>query len=322
VEEKIIDGNEAFNQALILEPPRTFSFVSVVLYTACLIGFLCSTMNGYDGSLFNAITINKQFLDFFHGSNKGTWQAIVSAMYQIGGVVALPFVGPAIDTYGRRFGMFIGAFAVVLGSCIQGTTTLTGSIAQFMGGRFLLGFGVTIAASAGPMYVVEVSHPAHRGVVTALYNTFWFTGAIVASGAARGSEELNGTLSWSIPVWLQLLFSAVIVTMAFFLPESPRWLYVNNRFDKAKAMLTKFHGEGNPDSIWVTLQLREYEEFLEMDGADKRWWDYRALFRDRASRYRVFCNVMVSIFGQWAGNGRFLHCIANDILESYADLII
>jgi len=90
--------------------------------------------------------------------------------------------------------------------------------------------------------------------------------------------------------------------MVFFLPESPRWLYVNNKFTEAKAMLTKYHGEGNPDSIWVTLQLREYEEFLEMDGSDKRWWDYRALFRNRASRYRLYCNIMVSIFGQWAGN--------------------
>lgn len=104
-------------------------------------------------------------------------------------------------------------------------------------------------------------------------------------------------------MWLQLLFSALIVLIVFFLPESPRWLYVNNRFGEAKAMLTKYHGEGNSDSIWVTLQLREYEEFLDMDGSDKRWWDYRALFRDKASRYRLLCNIIVTVFGQWAGNG-------------------
>jgi fucose permease len=173
VEEKVIDGNEAFNQAVILEPPRAWSRVSIVLYLCCLLGFLCSTMNGYDGSLFNALSINHQFLNFFHGSDTGPWQARVSAMYQVGGVVALPFVGPALDNYGRRWGMFFGAITVVIGTIIQGLTEKNGSIAQFMVGRVLLGFGVTIASSAGPMYVVEVSHPAHRGVVTALYNTFW-----------------------------------------------------------------------------------------------------------------------------------------------------
>jgi MFS family permease len=173
VEEKVINGNEAFNQAVILEPPRAFSRVSIVLYLCCLLGFLCSTMNGYDASLFNALTINQQFLDYFNGKATGPWQALVSAMYQIGGVVSLPFVGPALDTYGRRVGMFIGAMIVICGTIIQGLTNGNANIAQFMAGRVLLGFGVNIASAAGPMYVVEVSHPAHRGVVTALYNTFW-----------------------------------------------------------------------------------------------------------------------------------------------------
>ena len=261
-------------------------------------------MNGYDGSLFNALTINQKFLDFFDGEDKGPWQARVSAMYQIGGVLALPFVGPSLDKWGRKWGMFIGAAIVVAGTVIQGLSEIHQSLPQFMFGSAVLGFGVTITSAAGPMYVVEVSHPAHRGVVTALYNTFWFVGAIVASSASRGAmaQHPTGTSSWLIPVWLQLLFSGLIVTLVFFLPESPRWLYVNNRYNDAKDMLTKYHGEGNPHSIWVTLQMREYEEFLELEGSDKRWWDYRALFNSRASRYRLFCNVMVSIFGQWAGN--------------------
>lgn len=37
------------------------------------------------------------------------------------------------------------------------------------------------------------------------------------------------------------------------------------------------------------------------EGADKRWWDYRALFNSRASRYRLATNVVFSIFAQWAG---------------------
>jgi len=42
---------------------------------------------------------------------------------------------------------------------------------------------------------------------------------------------------------------------------------------------------------------------LEQDGADKRWWDYRALFKNRSSRYRLLVNCLTSLFGQWAGNG-------------------
>ena len=169
-------------------------------------------------------------------------------MYQIGSVVAIPFIGPAIDTWGRRGGMFIAGSIIVIGVIIQGTTIATHSIGQFMGGRFLLGFGVGIIGSSGPTYVVEMSHPAHRGVTTGLYNVFWPVGALVASGAARGGLSYTGNTQWLIPVWLQMMFPGLIVLLAWFLPESPRWLYVRGRVVEAQAILTKYHGEGNPNS--------------------------------------------------------------------------
>jgi hypothetical protein len=135
-----------------------------------------------------------------------------------------------------------------------------------------------------------------------LLTVYRFVGAIVASGASRGSLDLGGNASWIVPVWLQLLFSSLIILLIWFLPESPRWLYVNNKYDRAKAMLIKYHGEGNENSIWVQLQLREYEEYLELNGGDKRWWDYGALFNTRAARYRMMSNILISLFGQWAGN--------------------
>jgi MFS family permease len=94
-------------------------------------------------------------------------------------------------------------------------------------------------------------------------------------------------------------------------------------------MLTKFHGNGNADSEWVKLQLNEYEELLEMDGADKRWWDYRALFKNRSTIYRLFCNVSITIFGQWAGNavlsyfmGKVLDTIGIDGNVGQANVIL
>lgn len=133
------------------------------------------------------------------------------------------------------------------------------------------GFGVSIASSAGPIYVVEMSHPAYRGKVTAYCNTFWFTGSIIAAGAVRGALNLSGNTSWILPVWLQVVCPGIICIFCWFIPESPRWLYVNNKQDSARATLTKWHGQGNPESAWVKLQLAEYEECLNMDGADKRY---------------------------------------------------
>lgn len=267
-------------------------------------------MNGFDGSLLNGLLANDQFKKVFHGSNAGIWAGIVSSIYQIGGVVALPFVGPAIDTWGRKTGMFIGAFIIAVGTIISGTTFADAKVGQFMGGRFLLGFGVAIASSAGPIYVVEMAHPAYRGKVTAYCNTFWFTGSIVAAGAVRGALNLSGNSSWLLPLWLQMACPAIICLFVYFIPESPRWLYANNKREAALATLTKWHGKGNPESAWVKLQIAEYEDFLNLDGSDKRWWDYRTLFNKRSSCYRLACNCGFAVFGQWAGNAVLTYFIS------------
>jgi hypothetical protein len=124
-------------------------------------------------------------------------------------------------------------------------------------------------------------------------------------------------ITWTLPVWLQMLFPGLVVVLAMFIPESPRWLYANGKPDQARAFLVKYHGNGNPNSEWVKLQMNEYEQYLELEGADKRWWDYRALFKDRASRYRLMTNCLTALFGQWAGNGTFQHIF--DIEKSIGD---
>uniref|UniRef100_A0A8H7K694 Major facilitator superfamily (MFS) profile domain-containing protein n=1 Tax=Bionectria ochroleuca TaxID=29856 RepID=A0A8H7K694_BIOOC len=299
VETKVVAGHEAFEKAMIADPPSAWSKGQLLVYAFSLVGFLCSTMNGYDGSLINNLLQNPWFREKYGVGNSGIWAGIVSSMYQIGGVAALPFVGPVIDGFGRRWGMISGAALIVVGTVIQGLSHESG---QFMGGRFLLGFGVSLAASAGPMYVVEINHPAYRGRLGAMYNTLWFSGAIIAAGAARAGLNVGGDYSWRLITWLQALCAGLILLTSPWIPESPRWLYVFHKKEAAKAVLVKYHGNGNPDSPWVLLQLSEYEEALNMDGADKRWWDYRALFRDRAAVYRLSCNLAVSIFSQWAGN--------------------
>jgi MFS family permease len=42
---------------------------------------------------------------------------------------------------------------------------------------------------------------------------------------------------------------------------------------------------------------------VQIDGADKRFWDFRPLFRSSKDRYRTYIVMMVGSFGQLSGNG-------------------
>ena len=52
-----------------------------------------------------------------------------------------------------------------------------------------------------------------------------------------------------------------------FMPESPRWLFVNGKELLAMEVITKYHGMGNPENAWVTLQAQEYRDSLHRNGA-------------------------------------------------------
>lgn len=77
-------------------------------------------------------------------------------IYNVGNICAAPTVPFTTDIFGRRAGMFVGAVIIIIGSCVQATAQ---AMPQFMGGRFLLGFGVSYCCIAAPTYVSEVAHP-------------------------------------------------------------------------------------------------------------------------------------------------------------------
>lgn len=44
---------------------------------------------------------------------------------------------------------------------------------QFIAGRFILGFGVSILLNAAPAYIAEIAPPQWRGRLTGFYNIGW-----------------------------------------------------------------------------------------------------------------------------------------------------
>jgi sugar porter (SP) family MFS transporter len=294
-----VSGTEALEIAMRLEPVKKLNKRMIQLYIICGFMFLGSTMGGYDGSLMGNLLAMPSFQRQFGASVLGIKTGIISSMYSIGAVCALPAVGPAVDTWGRRVGVAIGCSFIVVGTIIQGTSS---HLPQFLAGRFLLGFGGTIANVACPSFVVEFAHPAFRGVITGLYNCCYYVGSILAAVVLRGCVRYTSNASWLIPVWLQMAFPAILLGACLIFPESPRWRFSHGQFEKCRATLVKYHGNDNPESLYVKLQMREFADELEMDGADKRWWDYRSLFNSRANLYRaILCAVAVSAFSQLTG---------------------
>jgi len=196
--------------------------------------------------------------------------------------------------------MFTGGCIIILGMIIISTTN---TLAQLVVGRFVLGLGIAVMTVAAPAYAVEVAPPHWRGRCTGFYNCGWFGGAIPAAIITFGTNYMDNDYSWRIPLILQAFACVIVMTGVFFIPESPRWLVANGREEEALAFLIKYHGNGKSDSRLVRLEIEEMREGIAQDGIDKTWWDYRPFLLSHSGRWRLAQVLMISIFGQFSGNG-------------------
>lgn len=234
-------------------------------------------------------------------SGAGSATGIVFIVYNLGQIAAFPFCGLLADGYGRRACIFVGCLLVLVGTAVQATSS---GLSHFMGGRFLLGFGASIASAAGPAYTVELAHPAYRGFMAGMYNNFWWVGNILAGWTTYGANLhlAEGSWAWRVPTITQAGLPAVVMCLILFFPETPRWLVAHDRPDEALAVLAKYHGDGDPNSALPQLQYREIVEDNRRTRDENPWWDFRELVHTRAARYRLAMVIGMAFFGQWSGN--------------------
>ncbi|CAK7205108.1 hypothetical protein SEUCBS139899_007873 [Sporothrix eucalyptigena] len=287
--------------ALQESPIERWSSSSIKLYYCIFIAFCCSCANGYDGSLLGSILAMTQFQHVFNVGSSGHKVSVITSLYSVGSIVTTPFAAMVSDRFGRRVGMVAGAFGIIIGSIIAATSS---TMAQLTVGRFVLGCGIQYMTVSAPAYSIEITPPHWRGRATGFYNCGWFGGSIPASCITYGCQFISSNYSWRTPLILQCFTCIIVLASVYFIPESPRFLMSKGRNDEAIAFLTKYHGNGNPNSRLVQLEIEEIKENLRQDAIDKAsaWWDYRP-FLTHVGRWRGAQAIMMGIFGQFAGNG-------------------
>ncbi|KAK0390525.1 hypothetical protein NLU13_0029 [Sarocladium strictum] len=300
VKEKAVEST-ALADAVAKDNPDYRSPAQIKLYLMMALCVLNGVMNGYDGSVISAINAMEPFQDRFAIGMTGSLNGAVFSIYTAGSIVGSLGCGYTMDRWGRRAGMFAGAFFIVLGSVLQASSY---RLPQFMIGRFIVGFGNPMCATTAAVYIVELAYPTWRGLAGGLYNVVgWNVGANMAAWSCYGTNYISNDWSWRIPYIIQLVAPSIVFTLVwFFLPESPRWLWANGHRDRARAILIKYHGQGSPDSALVKLEMDEMQALLEAEAeiANKNW-NYKILWNNRPNRLRMWLLILVAVFANFIG---------------------
>lgn len=100
--------------------------------------------------------------------------------------------------------------------------------------RFIGGIGIGVSSVVAPTYISEISTPATRGKLGAMYQFNIVFGILVAFLSNYFLQGVGGANDWRWMLGVLAIPSLIYMFMVIGVPESPRWL-VTEKGDLAKA---------------------------------------------------------------------------------------
>ena len=147
---------------------------------------------------------------------------------------------------------------------------------QFTAGRTFAYLAVGLVENAIPNYNSEICPTDVRGFFTGSLLFFNVLGGVWGSGMSRAYATVMGDKAWmvsmrpdiaddQIPTAMQLIPSAIMLVCVPFTPESPRWLVLHNKREKAIRELKRLRPAREADSGFAEAEASAMEDAIEGD---------------------------------------------------------
>lgn len=262
--------------------------------TAALAGFIF----GFDTVVISGANLPIKELwhtsPLFHGF-------FIMSMALWGTVVGSIFGGAPTEIYGRKKVLFWVGMLFSL-SAIGSAVAQDPYVFSFF--RFIGGVGIGVSSVAAPTYISEISTPATRGRLGAMYQFNIVLGILIAFLSNYFFEGVGGDNDWRWMLGIMAVPSIIYTLMVTRIPESPRWLIARKKDDSAAVAVMKKLGVQNPEEELAAVSKSLQHETLS---------GKQGFFSAKYSKI-IWLAFMVAFFNQWSGINFILY-YAPEILE-------
>lgn len=284
------------------------------IYFICLVSAMGGLLFGYDWVVIGGA---KPFYEVYFGiAGSPSLQGLAMSIALAGCLVGAMCCGWLADKMGRRPLLLVSAALFLVSAYATGAFNIFN---LFLCARFVGGIAIGIASGLSPMYIAEVAPASIRGRLVALNQMTIVIGILAAQivnmliaepmpegTTVAPADSWNVLMGWRWMFWSAAFPAAAFLLLAWFIPESPRWLVMKSRTDAAMEILSHIGGR--------LYAIREINA-MEASGSEKKSSGGLRLLFSRPYRRVLLLGVVVAVFQQWCGT----NVIFNYAQEVFAD---
>jgi MFS family permease len=166
----------------------------------------------------------------------------------MGGIFGNVLISWISERHGRKIAMMVAAAISFIGQILSGGSAHNWGMLIFA--RVLVGAGGWPLAAVAVTYQSELSITEVRGFLASLVGISIAVGFSSAAWIGYAFYHYHGQQAWRIPMLIGAAIPLLLLLLAPFVPESPRWLCLHGRQEEAKEIVYRIHkSPADPNNI-------------------------------------------------------------------------
>lgn len=224
----------------------------------------------------------------------------------IGCIIGGASAGFISKSIGRKNGLIISAIAFfisAIGAWKPEAFNFFGTldVYSFVVYRIIGGIGVGIASMISPMYIAEIAPAGVRGKLVSFNQFAIISGMLIIYFvnyfiAEKGNDQWLITDGWRWMFFSGVFPSGLFFILLFFVPETPRYLVMKGKSEKALKVLEKISGKKSASVILEEVKASIHEKHVP-------WLSY--------GFFVIFVGILLSVFQQFVGINVVLYYAGN-----------
>ncbi|KAF5717056.1 monosaccharide transporter [Fusarium globosum] len=213
-----------------------------------------------------------------------TRQQLISSLMTMGAFISSSLAGFVAAKLGRKMCLWMACILCAVSNIIMMTTTHIGPLYV---GRLLIGLANGYFMTFSQLYIQESSPAKYRGLFLTVFHLCTTFGTLIGTIIDWATAKRPDRSAYLIPLGMIYIVPTIIFVGLPFIPESPRWLVLQGRYEDGLKSLKWLRPEGAD----TEAELADIRQAIDNERALSKGVGILDMFNNPIDRRRTMISI-------------------------------